>query len=207
MTNFSLLSWPEARMRLRGVLEKFLEDPPPTAAKIGSHYEKQSPTWLLWIVERNADLYFGSTLIAGALLCVSCLALIDRETDDSDWLNARASQKVYRFDIVASSIIMMGALLSLWLVRRSTSLRRSDSDIAKKRDVLRFLKTTKHSTQHEGELSVKPEELPNLSGTALTDIYPVYRHLGPDGTASQWARIPSLLLVEGDIIALQIGDM
>ena len=208
MTNFSLLSWPDARLRLRQVLEKFLEDPPPsTTTKIDNHADHKSLSWLSWIVERNIDLYCGSTLIAAALLCVTCLSLVDSE-EDRDLFKSNASGEVYRFDLVASCILMIGALLSLWLVRRSISLRRSDRDIAKKRDVLRFLKTTKHSSRHEEDLAMKVDELPDLSGTALTDIYPVYRYLDsrPDAIA-QWTRIPSLLLVEGDIIALQIGDM
>lgn len=209
MTNIAVLTWPEARLRLRAVLEKFMEDPPSTTSvKIPNpHHGQGQSTKLLWMIEYNADLYFGSTLLAGALFCVSCIALIDRESG-GDLLNASAGKKVYRFDIVAASIIMMGALISLWLVRRSTSLRRSDCDIAKKRDVLRFLKTTKYSAQDERELAMKLGELPNLSGTALTDIYPVYRKLGKEASAvADWVRIPSLLLVEGDIIALQVGDM
>jgi hypothetical protein len=160
----------------------------------------------LWVVERNLDIYLGSCLISGGLFFISCLALVDYN-GDGEILNSGASNEVYRFDIVASSMVMVGALLSLWLVRRSTYLRRSDSDIAKKRDVLRFLKITKDIAQNEENLAIKLEDLPNLSGTALTDIYPVYRQLGKtDESAAHWARIPSLLLVDGDIIALQIGD-
>lgn len=212
MTSFSLLSWPEARLQLRGVLEKFLEDPPPPAdeSKIrppASEEPQTKGSRILWTaIQHNLDLYFGSTLISGAILAVCCLALIDRESN-SDWLRSNASRSVYRFDVAAASIIMLGALLSLWLVSRSTSLRLTDRDIAKKRDILRFLKTTKYNVQHE-QLSMKLEELPNSSGTALTDIYPVYRTLSEgEGAVAHWARVPSLLLVEGDIIALQIGDI
>lgn len=54
----------------------------------------------------------------------------------------------------------------------------------------------------------------DLVGTALTAIYPVYRlsqHEDPlTGSSTirggSWSRIPSLLLVQGDHIALQVGD-
>ena len=206
-SNTNILSWPEARLKLREVLERFLEDPPPKAAKIHNDRAKQSPTWLLWFVERNLDLYLGSSLIAGGLFVVSCLALVDRGAD-GDIVNAAASKRVYKFDIAASATLMVFAIVSLWLVKRSTSLRRSDSDIAKKRDVIRFIKTTKQSTLTEEDLAMKLESLPNISGTALSDIYRVYRYLSNGNqAAAHWACIPSLLLVEGDIIALQIGDM
>jgi len=60
------------------------------------------------------------------------------------------------------------------------------------------------------------------SGTSLNDIYPVYRRsvgaknsnndneetsCSYDDCAASWSRIPSLLLVEGDYVALQIGDI
>lgn len=49
----------------------------------------------------------------------------------------------------------------------------------------------------------------NLGGTSLTDIYPVYRQKSDSTTNShgQWHRLPALLLVKGDLLALQIGDM
>ena len=43
-----------------------------------------------------------------------------------------------------------------------------------------------------------------ISGTSLTDIYPVYR-VSEDGDGA-WLKLPSLLLVKGDFIALQLGD-
>ena len=71
---------------------------------------------------------------------------------------------------------------------------------------------------------IEPEINPiDLVGTSLTDIYPVYRLSGDgvngdvvDGNCSDnlhesickgsWCRVPTLLLVEGDRIALQVGD-
>jgi len=45
-----------------------------------------------------------------------------------------------------------------------------------------------------------------LPGTSLTDIYPVYR-LYSDGGQGSWSRVPTLLLVKGDHVALQVGDI
>lgn len=53
------------------------------------------------------------------------------------------------------------------------------------------------------------EEAVQLSGTALTDVYSVYR-LSSNAPASsacgQWHKVPSLMLVDGDFISLQVGD-
>jgi hypothetical protein len=194
------------------VLEKFLEDPPPTAANILASDDQHADTQnlLSQAIRHNIDLYFGSTLMAASLFAIACLSVFDREAG-GDLLNAAASRSVYRFDVLAASILLLGAIVSLWLVQRSTSLRLSDREIAKQRDILRFLKVTKRPDECEADeshLSMSLGDLPSLSGTALTDLYPVYRSLGVGSeSTARWVRIPSLLLVEGDVVALQVGDV
>lgn len=46
----------------------------------------------------------------------------------------------------------------------------------------------------------------NLPGTSLTGIYNVNR-VSEEGGPGQWSRIPTGLLVKGDLVALSIGDM
>ena len=53
--------------------------------------------------------------------------------------------------------------------------------------------------------SVNVEPL-NLPGTSLTGIYYANR-VSEEGGAGQWSRIPTGLLVKGDLVALSIGDI
>ena len=52
---------------------------------------------------------------------------------------------------------------------------------------------------------VKVEPL-NLPGTSLTGIYNVHR-VSEEGGPGQWSRIPTGLLVKGDLVALSVGDI
>lgn len=70
----------------------------------------------------------------------------------------------------------------------------------------------KNNNSHDDEIKIK------LSGTSLTDIYPVFRTQQQqnkcsknsdenEDTDDEWHRVPKLLLVKGDYIALQVGDV
>lgn len=236
------LSWDEARIRLRKVLEEFLDesgsnrrvrdqDPTNNFASSTNHSSSRIAVRRLsfaWCVQHDLDLYLGALSMSIVLLVLSCFSLTARRQSGDNAsttspLHPSASLGVYRSQVAGSVLLTVGSLLSLWMVRRRRFLCLNDSDNAKRREVLRFLRNFDHETieqlptarrsSHPSEHSISsPEDKfkykTDLPGTSLTDIYPVYRHCSSDNSNSNgsWSRIPSLLLVEGDLVALQVGD-
>jgi hypothetical protein len=210
------LSWPEARLRLRQVLEAYLDD---SYSSSSSSASKQSTSTIeiaattdttqkvcslaQWAIDHNLDFYTGSLPLSIVLLALSI---------------------IYQFNVAACVVLLLGSIFSLWMFRRSTYLRSHDTEMRKKREVLKFLKSVKAMESEfgikTGQMEMKLRDMPHLTGTALTDIYPVFRKLngkisGANLSSSSfssslpayWTRLPSLLLVQGDFIALQVGDV
>jgi hypothetical protein len=135
-------------------------------------------------------------------------------------LNPAAALSVYRGQLAASVFLVVGSIVSLWMVRRRRFLCSNDGENAKRREMSRFIKAIKESERSGigGEPAASSARLvemlslpgaARLNGTALTVIYLVYRRsdsVGDDSSAS-WSGIPSLLLVDGDYVALQVGDI
>ncbi|KAG7347008.1 hypothetical protein IV203_006077 [Nitzschia inconspicua] len=102
----------------------------------------------------------------------------------------------------------------MWLLFRYRYSTSQGTDNLKRRMISRFLRELE---KQEGECVdddsvnfLHQNNKIDLVGTSLTAIYPVYRlSLDSDGkiAGASWSRIPTLLLVEGDRIALQIGDV
>jgi hypothetical protein len=211
------LSWNEARLKLRGVLESYMKTPVPVCRRQPRPEEKKCfHRWLRY----DLDLYLGALPAAIALLVLSTSSFAARKRGDMDTpLNVAAELRVYTSQVVASSMLVAGALISIFLVRSRRYTCRRDADMAKRRTILKFLSS---SDDHEEEVelrqqggsalenpasaqSMEPREGISISGTAITDIYPVYRQTG--ASKSSWEPVPMLLLVEGDLIALQVGDL
>lgn len=219
------LSWDEARLRLRRVLEEYLSEPPPS--RLRNSQNQPAPTFvgrgarlwrlLAWWVDHDLDLYAGALALSATLLILACFSLNSRELGlGTSGLNAAAALHVYRSQVVASVVLVGGSLLSLWMVRRRRFLCLTDSDKAKRREISKFLRTIDQETKELQALgpgsSASAKTVSDcgldLSGMSLTDLYPVYRKVRPeDSSAASWYRIPSLLLVEGDYVALQVGDV
>lgn len=197
------LSWEEARSTLRDVLESYLDHPPPPQRGDDAVSPKDS-SWLVFIIRNDYDLYFGAFLFSIGLLILSLFSLLAKLGHVSDsQLRPSASQGVYKSQFCASALLAIGACGSLWMVRRRRFLSLNDSVNAKRREVMRFLPVLRAFGENRSE-RFDPPEKPHINGTSLTDIYRVYRKAGP---AEQWNRIPSLLLVKGDFIAMQCGDI
>lgn len=96
--------------------------------------------------------------------------------------------------------VFMGVLLFLSIYAR-LSLRLSPRETAPS-VIQKFLQETKEYSQLEPNEKVEGN---SISGTALTGIYQVFRTRS-DGKGD-WASLPGLLLVEGDWVALQVGDI
>jgi hypothetical protein len=231
------LSWSEARARLRELLEKYLSEPSLSSRKLNANVQaffsatettpaaatKTTATataekpFLSWWILGDLDLYAGSLPLSIALFVLACISLNERRDGHGHLgLQPAAKLAIYRGELAASVLLVAGSIVSLWMVRRRRFLCNNDGENAKRREILRFLRTvasdknsdkdsagnTATSAMGFGDAGV------SVAGTALTDIYPVYRQSGSgDDALASWARVPSLLLVAGDYIALQVGDI
>jgi hypothetical protein len=222
------LSWSEARARLRELLEKYLSEPSLSSQKVNIQAGSTDATaaitsatttpekpFLSWWILKDLDLYAGSLPLSIALFILASVSL-----HGNSGLSPAASLSIYRGELAASVLLVTGSVVSLWMVRRRRFLTNNDGENAKRREILRFLRTVAASSDNKGDKDSVGNSAASamgfgdsvmgvsVSGTALTDIYPVYRHSGSDDHAlASWARIPSLLLVAGDYIALQVGDI
>ena len=168
-------------------------------------------TFLSWWIEHDLDLYAGSLAFSSALLILSCYSLYSRKTgSDASPLHASAAVIVYQAQVAGATLLVLGSIFSLWMVRRSRFLSLNDSEKAKRRQILRFFRRIDLEDSNIADVSANFEvdhsSTVQLSGTSLSDIYHVYRRSSETGIAS-WTRITSLLLVEGDCVALQVGDV
>ena len=173
----------------------------------------------VWLAH-ELDMAMALLLSAG-LLILSIVSYQQRKSSplSSSGLNPRADLSVYKSQLAASILFVTGSIFSILVSWRRKVTSRRDLYVGKRRTVLSFLNKLdmwKEAQTEEG--AVRPthikdheakEEAVQLSGTALTDVYSVYRL--SDGHASlpegQWHKLPSLLLVEGDFISLQVGDI
>jgi hypothetical protein len=207
------LKWNQARQKLRDVLEAYMKTQVPVSRRQPRPEENRFiHRWLRW----DLDLYLCALPAAIALLVLSTTSFAARKRGDMDTpLNVAAELRVYRSQVVASSMLVAGVLISIFLVRSRRYTCRRDADMSKRRTILKFLLS---SDDHEEEVELRqtaesasndpasaPREGLSVSGTAITDIYPVYRQTG--ALKSSWEPVPMLLLVEGDLIALQVGDL
>ena len=205
----SPLSWGEARSLLRQVLEDYLDDPPPVK-KSDPAPPPANESLLSKAIRHDVDLYAGALALSVALLILASFSLSARVNGTSSLLMPTADVAVYRAEVAAAVLLVLGSLTGVWVVRRRRFLSLNDSDNAKRREIRKFLHSSASSPddatlkqQAAASPLVLPEpELVNL--TAQTGVYPVYRR---SENGASWTRIPSLLLVRGDWIALQIGDV
>jgi hypothetical protein len=108
--------------------------------------------------------------------------------------------------------MLSGSIFNILVVRRRRFSISKGSDKLKRREISKFLKELEKQEDEcmHNTFDDASEDSLTLSGTSLTDIYPVYRrcnnNLDGTPTGGSWSRIPSLLLVQGDHIALQVGD-
>ena len=206
---------------MRHILQKYVDEFSTTSNnKSSSSLDNTSDSsriksWIAWCLANNVDLHAGSVFVSIGLLLLASISLaaVKNDEEDSSKLNPNAGSKVYQGQSAASVILIVASIGSIWIVRRSTFLRANDSESAKKREIAKFLVQIREIEQEINETtglwgSLTPNNLPStLSETALCDIYPVYRQVSQDPVRFLWTRLPSLMLVDGDIIALQVGDI
>ena len=202
------LSWKEARNRLRETLEKYLQTPIKTVHRSTAKYESTHCCLYMWY-KWDLDIICGVLMSVG-LLVIAILSFTS-ETIDENVVNN------YRSQLVGAVVILCGCLANIWLINRYRFSSSHGIDGLKRRMISKFLREL---TEQEGstggplysetnQFSIEADGSSiDLIGTSLTDIYPVYRLSDGPGTNDDgsWCRVPTLLLVEGDRIALQVGD-
>lgn len=209
------LSWTEARSHLREVLEDYLQDPNPKRKK-ETNFDYKHNSLVSFCISCDLDLYAGALFFSLLLLILTCTSFFaKRDGFGQSLFKPKADLDVYIFQVSAAVLLCSGSLLSLWMVRRRRFLCLNDSSNSKRREILKFLRSIEVDEEHartQGSnigLAGKSNNSTNFSGTAQTDIYPVYRKVSDSkgSESASWNRIPSLLLVRGDFLALQVGDI
>jgi hypothetical protein len=227
------LTWREARYRLRSFLGDYASLTPPTEVKkresiVAVHvpgtnwaYLQFFRFWLEW----DLDVYIGAFGSSLAILVITWLTrnqngltTTSSETAESQNENNRINNGDYpRLQFTAGILVFLGSLINLWMIQRRRYSNNQGNDSLKRREISRFLKEIEKQeeerlTRQDGlDDDVNIQEHPlELDGTALAGVYPVYRRkfrYGGKPEAGSWCRIPTLLLVKGDHIALQVGDI
>lgn len=216
---FRCLTWKEAREKLLQVIEHHLEvhTHDPCSNLNASDNQKNRKGFYHWC--NFVDL--GTALASSTLLFViSTMSYVERAAPSSPSatkLSPEADTYVYICDLVGSILALVASSVSIlvvWARRRAYGCNRH---VGVRRALRAFSTYLKKQTPKEERCSnmniIPPEDLdisaeqqgPSVgpidlsSGTTLTDVYTVYR-------SDQWYHVPSLLLVEGDVIAMQVGD-
>lgn len=149
----------------------------------------------------NLDIYIGAFGASLAILAIAITGYLYEPGDEASNLS----------QLVASIILLSGFVVNLWVMRRRKFSTSKGSDNSKRREISRFLKEL--NKQEDEAMGYPTEEKPddglNIEGSSFNDIHWAYRcksRLDGEISGGSWGRIPSLLLVHGDHIAMQIGD-
>jgi hypothetical protein len=210
------LSWVDARSRLRLLLKSYLQESTNISKKEETPEDsiREKESLLSQWVTRDLDLYCGALMLSTVIFILACFSLKERHDGVGEGpLEPGASLGVYRSQVTAGFFLVVGSIVSIWTVHRRRFLCQNDGENAKKREISKFLRAWEcmegKASADSAETNTGNIDIPlELAGTALTDIYPVYRRNGVrKASKASWKRIPSLLMAEGDLIALQIGDV
>lgn len=210
---------------MRESLEAYLQTDICSVRRSATYCPSDKTPWIISIwLKWDLDIIVGAFGSSIALLVIGCLGFVDETLSTFT-----------RSQLIGAVLILLGCVLNAWLVSRYRLSASQGTDSLKRRMISRFLKEIQKQENDcmGGPLDVTNHDsnpLPTTSrgdtflhhhdngidlvGTSLTAIYPVYRLHGQDdimtGTTTilggYWSRIPTLLLVQGDHIALQVGD-
>jgi len=203
------LTWNEARSRMRQMLTSYMASSQDYGNREDTS-EQQSQCGRIiniWF-QKDIDCYF-SILISLTLLVFSAIMYAnERKKKNSTDPGERLLLELFTSHMIASCLLFLGSVLGTWLLkrRRYTSARGLEM---KKRDVVKnFLPALddllKNDAIEDDETHPINRMETKLSGNSLTDLYLVYRRSSVG--SGKWHRVPSLLLVKGDFIAMQLGD-
>ena len=207
------LSWKEARSTMREVLKRYMDDKTINAAASVPNGNMASaslpPKIICFWFSHHLDCYLGSILCSIALLVLSVILYIREREKDVITKNS-LEVNLYTSNIIAAVLLIACGIFNAWLLHRRRVTSARGAEMKKRNAVESFIQVLDeelHKNDDDTQDSVHNfnGQDSELCGTSLTDIYSVYR-LSSDGESGQWHKIPSLLLVKGDFIALQLGD-
>jgi hypothetical protein len=181
-------------------------------------------------IRYDCDLYFGSIVLS---LLLFILIVLDIENDDQSSHGLYLSETIGAAGLLFSSILGVWILRRRRFLSQHDSEHAKRREIRKFLKALQNAKqpqssenedvsSSRHRHRRKSSSSIvvvppsssssKDHSAFNL--TAHTGVYPVYRRhtvVSSNSTTTTnitaWSRIPSLLLVQGDWIALQVGDI
>lgn len=228
------LSWREARNRLRQLLENYLQTSINTVHRSVTNRESTHCFFHIWH-KWDLDV-IGAVAMSVALLVIAILSVTSYISDDNNSNSQRlvpfARSQLVGAVLIFSGCIVNIWLVTRFRYSASHGTdslkRRMISKFLKELQEQEGRCNSSRTTmgdknvplENTNQSSIEPDNNNiDLFGTSLTDIYPVYR-LSDNGVVDghrndnfqdticegSWGRVPTLLLVEGDRIALQVGD-
>lgn len=210
------LSWKDARGRLRRSLERYLETSVKTVKRSTATSSEGQKSFLLSLVvdwrDRDLDIVIGAFGASLALLAIAVVTFVHTNGEGAATRNVDSS--FAKSQLVGACLIILACIFSMWLTARYRYSTSQGTDNLKRRMISRFLREL--DKQENECINGSPgcflhkDNGIDLVGTSLSAIYPVYRLSQDDQgnvIGASWSRIPTLLLVQGDRIALQIGDL
>lgn len=196
------LTWNQARDRLKCTLEFW------NKCQQKNRDSQSAQTKYRFLCVGHLDI------ILAMLLCVAFVVLsftlpVDEDLPESFTLMQR----------IAAVLFLVSALLSALILNQWAQVRKRDQSIERRRCVTAFLQEMESLSGGAGLsqecneggsradfLSAPCDIIPRKN---VEDVYSTYRLNNKSKDSEnhgQWHRIPSLLLVKGDYIALKIGD-
>lgn len=212
------LSWDDARSILRNVLNDYLDHSSRKCDHLGlsnSALPSKQEKIFSKFIRHDLDLYGGAILLSIVLLVLSSLSFHDKLNKIQDsLLNPEASLSLYCAEMVGAVVLFAASLTNTWVVRRWRFLCHNDKENAKRREIRKFLRAVSSLTSR-GDVNEASnsktfaneccsDNVARIQLTAQTEVFPVFRKRG---NSASWSSIPSLLLVKGDWVALQVGDI
>lgn len=212
------LSWDEARGSLRDILKNYLDISLHKRDDVGighSVLPDKHESILALCIRCNFDLYAGAIVLSMLLLISSSLSFHYKLNKvEYSYLNPEASLSIYCSELVGALVLVIASLINTWVVRRWRFLCWNDKENAKRREILKFLRGPLSNDHHFDQSAPSspnvdmsetgPDTVARIQLTSQTEVFPVFRKCG---NSLSWASVPSLLLVKGDWVALQVGDI
>ena len=200
------LTWHQARCKIRHSLEEFL-----ICSNDVSVAKRRRGRWH-W-ARSNLDIIAGAIPLSIAILVLSSLSLHRHINNGSGEIDL-PERPVYQGQVVAAAFMVLAALLSVVVLWRRRVVAKMDISSYQRREIKKYLSRSQRSEGLENNSMRSSIEIPReeqemdklVSGTSLTDFYPVYRRSDHQGPTGAWHSLPALLLVQGDFVALQVGD-
>jgi len=197
VSEFHHLTWKEARLKLLEVVEHHLETIQSQQEESNNNSSANSNNHKKTCFLDTFDL--GIAFVAPVGLVV--LAIVSHLKQYNGKVNTVA-------DLVGSCLALLASLISIFVRRARRVASNCHWDVGVRRTLRLYCSAAQKnhgdggataSEQHSSGGTTTDRIIDLSSGTTITDIYTVYR-------SDQWHHVPALLLVEGDVIAMQVGD-